>query len=184
MDSERRGSLAIGVILLLVGGFFLAAQIFPQLNQLISLQYQWPWWVIGVGALFLIMAIALGAPGLAVPACIIAGIGGILYYQETTGDWASWSYAWALIPGFAGVGTLLMNLMEGHFAEGLREGFNAILVSLLMFGIFGSFLGGPKLLGQLWPVLLILLGVWVLLRGDRPYRHRHHRHDEPEVIDE
>jgi len=92
---------------------------------------------------FLIMAVVLRAPGMLVPASIIAGIGAILYYQNSTGDWDSWAYAWALIPGFAGVGVILMGLFEGRFLHGLKEGLGAILFSLFMFGIFGAFLGGP-----------------------------------------
>lgn len=182
MSTERRSSLVIGLLLLLVGGYFLAAQFFPQLTEIINLHYDWPVWVILAGGLFLVMSVVLRTPGLAVPACIVGGIGGILYYQQTTGDWASWAYAWALIPGFAGVGALLMNLLEGRVIEGLREGVNSILFSLVMFSVFGSFLGGPDYLDQLWPVLLILLGVWMLLRGAGSSRRR--SKDEPEIIEQ
>jgi hypothetical protein len=167
MDTERRSTTALGLVLLLVGGWFLASQFFPQLEDLIPLEYQWPWWVIGVGLLFLIMAVVLRAPGMLVPASIIAGIGAILYYQNSTGDWDSWAYAWALIPGFAGVGVILMGLFEGRFLHGLKEGLGAILFSLFMFGIFGAFLGGPAILSQLWPILLIGAGLWILLSGRR-----------------
>jgi hypothetical protein len=43
---------------------------------------------------------------MAVAACIIGGIGGILYWQSYTGDWASWAYVWTLIPGFSGIGII------------------------------------------------------------------------------
>jgi hypothetical protein len=36
-----------------------------------------------------------------------------------------------------------------------------------MFGIFGAFLGGPAILSQLWPILLIGAGLWILLSGRR-----------------
>ncbi|MEX2143997.1 MAG: hypothetical protein WD740_05325 [Anaerolineales bacterium] len=172
MDTERRSSVTLGLVLLLIGGWFLASQFYPQLNFLIPLQYQWPWWVIGVGLLFMLMAVVLRAPGMAVPAAIIAGIGGILYYQNTSGDWKSWAYAWALIPGFAGVGVIIMGLFEGRFLHGLREGISAILFSLFMFGVFGAFLGGPAILSQLWPVFLIGAGLWILLGGIRKPRRQ------------
>lgn len=170
MDTERRSNIALGLVLLLVGGWFLAAQFYPQLNEILPVQYDWPWWVVGVGLLFLVMSVVLRAPGLAVPAMIIAGIGGILYYQNLSGDWDSWAYAWTLIPGFAGVGTLLMSLMEGRAIQGLKEGLGAVLFSLFLFGIFSSFLGGPVIFGQLWPLFLIGVGLWVLIRGIRSPR--------------
>lgn len=165
MDADRRGNLGLGLVLILVGGVFLAAQFIPQLNDLIKLQYGWPGWVIGVGLVFFLMAVLLRAPGLAVPASIIAGIGAILYYQNNTGDWDSWAYAWTLIPGFVGVGVLLMNILEGRVLTGLKEGISAILFSLFMFGIFSGFLGGPAIFAQLWPLFLIGAGVWMLLTG-------------------
>jgi len=171
MDVDRRSNLAFGLILLVVGGFFLAAQFFPQLSELIRVDYAWPLWVVGVGLIFLVMAVAVRAPGLAVPASIISGIGAILYYQNSTGEWASWAYAWTLIPGFVGVGVIIMNLLEGRFVQGFREGMAPILVSLIMFGIFSGFLGGPTTFNQIWPLLLIGLGVWIMLRGTfRPRR--------------
>lgn len=165
MDQERRGNLAIGLILLLVGGWFLALQVFPNLAQEFKLQDTWAAWIIGAGLVFLVVAALTRSPGLAVPAAIIAGVGGILYYQNSTGDWGSWAYAWTLFPGFVGVGTFLMHLMEGDFRQAFSEGLQLVLISLILFGIFGSFLGGPAILGQYWPVLLILLGAWLLVRG-------------------
>lgn len=181
MDINRRSNLAFGLILLIVGTLFLAAQFFPQLSQIIRIDYAWPLWVVGVGLVFLVMAVAIRAPGLAVPASIIAGIGGILYYQNATGDWQSWAYAWTLIPGFVGVGVFLMNLLEGRFVQGVRDAIGPILVSLVMFGIFGSFLGGPQSVNQLWPLLLIGLGVWIMLQSTFRGRRRSLESKEEEL---
>jgi hypothetical protein len=46
-----------------------------------------------------------------------------------------------------------------------------ILISLALFLVFGSFLGGFALLGPYWPVLLIGLGVLLLL-GQLVFRTR------------
>ena len=140
MNAQQRSNLVVGLLLLLVGGWFLAVQFSPQLADLIQVDYAWPVWVIGVGALFLVLSVIASAPGLAVPAAIIAGIGGLLYWQDLTGDYASWAYAWTLIPGCVGVGIFLSSVMEGRFMHGLREMANLVFFSLIMFGIFGSFL--------------------------------------------
>jgi hypothetical protein len=172
MDANRRGNLIVGFILLLIGGWFLAAQFYPQLNEIIHIEYQWPLIVVAVGLFFLIMAVLVRAPGLAVPASIIGGIGGLLYYQNSTGDWQSWAYAWTLIPGFVGFGVMITNLLEGELWKGLKEGVGLMLFSLFMFGIFGGFLGGPNILNRLWPLFLIGGGIWMLLRGVRASRQQ------------
>jgi hypothetical protein len=126
---------------------------------------EWPLIIVGVGLAFWVLAALVRAPGLAVPGSILAGIGGLLYYQNQTNNWESWAYVWTLIPGFVGIGVFLMHLFEGRFAQGLREGGGMLVFSLIMFGIFGAFLGGPPILSTYWPALLILVGVWMVLRG-------------------
>lgn len=164
MEKNRRGSLAIGLILILLGGWFFLGELVPGLQSWIDVQLSWPMMVIGTGALFLIAAMLTGIPGLAVPAAIIGGIGGLLYWQNQTGNWESWAYAWTLIPGFVGVGIIVSGLLGKQPGKALREGLNVIVVSLILFALFGSFLGGRNIFGPYWPVLLILLGLWLLVR--------------------
>ena len=161
MNRSRRSGLAGGLILILLGAWFLAVQFMPGLQAWFS----WPWIIIGVGVVMLLIGLLSGVPDLAVPACIIGGIGGLLYWQNATGNWDSWSYAWSLIPGFVGVGVILSGLFGGKVRKSLREGGNLILISLILFVIFAAFLGGPNLLGDYWPVLLILLGLWTLIQA-------------------
>ena len=164
MESHRRTNLIGGIVLILVGVYFLAVQLFPELGPTLNIEFSWPLILVGVGGFLLLFGLLVNAPDMAVPACIVAGIGGILYYQNMTGDWASWAYAWALIPGFVGVGIILAGLFGGTFRQSLRDGGTLILISLILFAIFSSFLGGKSYLGVYWPVLIILLGLWLLIR--------------------
>jgi predicted membrane protein len=164
MSRRRRTSLVGGIILVLLGAWLLAVQLVPGLDRLINIEFTWPWIIIAVGLLLFVFGLVVGEPGMAVPACIVTGIGGILYYQYATGDWASWSYAWTLIPGFVGVGSIIAGLLGDNRSRSIRDGLNLLVISAVLFLIFGSFLGGLNLLGNYWPVLLILLGVWLLLR--------------------
>ena len=109
-----------------------------------------------------ILGAALGEPGMAVPATIVGGIGGILAYQWYTGDWQSWSYIWALIPGFVGLGIILMSLLGGDAS--VKDGTTLLFISFIMLAVFGSFFGAVGLAGRYWPVLLILLGVVLMVR--------------------
>ena len=167
MEKRTRQSLGIGLVLILVGAWFLAAQLLPGFGAWVESfynQFSWPLIVVGVGGLLFILGLIIGVPDMAVPGSIVAGIGMLLYWQNATGNWESWAYAWALIPGFAGVGVLISALLKGEARRGLREGGWLIVISLAMFLIFGLFLGGSTLLRPYWPVVLIAVGVWILFQ--------------------
>jgi len=161
MDIQRRSNLALGVVLIVLGGIFLATQLIPGLGLILS----WPWIVIGVGAFLLLIGLLVGAPDMAIPACIVSGIGGILYYQNLTGDWTSWSYAWGLIPAFVGVGMLVAALLGGRSRYAFREGLRTLLVGVVLFLVFGSLFGAFSWLGAYWPLLLVAAGLLILVEG-------------------
>ena len=160
MEARTRSAVVTGAILIALGVFFLVTRFVPEIFRTVS----WPFLVIGVGAIFAIIGLVTWTPGLLVPACIVGGIGAILYWQNLTGRWDTWSYVWALIPGFVGVGVFLNETMEGRPIRGLIEGGWPILVSLVLFFLFGSFLGGITLFAPWWAILLILVGVLVILK--------------------
>ena len=161
MDIQKRSNLALGVVLIVLGGIFLATQLIPGLGLILS----WPWIVIGVGAFLLLIGLLVGAPDMAIPACIVSGIGGILYYQNLTGDWTSWSYAWGLIPAFVGVGMLVAALLGGRSRYAFREGLRTLLVGVVLFLVFGSLFGAFSWLGAYWPLLLVAAGLLILVEG-------------------
>ncbi len=161
---KNRSGLAVGLLLIVLGGWFLAVQLIPGLNDWFWGLVDWPFIVIGVGLFLLIFGLLVGAPGMAVPAMIVGGIGGLLAYQNATNNWASWSYAWTLIPGFAGLGTMLAALLGEGGKKELSGGFSTVMVSLVMFLIFSSFFGVTPF-GAWWPLVIIALGLWLLLRA-------------------
>lgn len=162
MKARTRSSLAFGFLLILAGAWFLAVQLIPQLNWFWSLM-AWPVIIIGVAVFLLLLGLILRAPGMAIPACVVGGIGGMLYWQNATGNWESWAYAWPLIPSFVGIGLMLMTALGGGNRETFRVGAWMTIISLTVYAIFGAFFGA-SVLGSYWPVLLILLGLWVLIQ--------------------
>jgi len=160
MNRNRRNGIVGGVILILLGLIFLASELFPQTFAF----WDWPFIIIGLGGVFLIWAILAGTGGLAVPGTILAGIGGILYYQSVTGDWESWSYIWALIPGFVGLGVIISGIIDGNFKEAFTGGLTLLMISGVFFFAFGSAFGLEHDLIQYWPVLLIVVGLIALVR--------------------
>ncbi len=165
MAQADRRRIGVALILILLGTWFLAVQLVPGLAVFAINRTSWPLIIVGLGVLLGVFGLVTWVPDLLVPACIVGGIGSLLYWQNLTGNWESWAYAWTLIPGFVGVGVLLSTLMRGRVREAVMAGGWLILISLILFAIFASFLGGPVLLGAYWPVLLILLGVIFLVQS-------------------
>ena len=156
---NNKGAIIIGVVIIALGALLLVNQYLPNQFDIFSGNFV----LIGLGIIFLLSALLTGRNGLAIPGCILAGIGGILYFQGLPGNWLNWTYAWTLIPGFVGVGILLSGLLERghpHFEGG---GLVLIAISAAGFLMFGGALGLGWDAAQYWPVLLIVAGVAVLL---------------------
>jgi hypothetical protein len=125
----------------------------------------WPTNMLAIGAAILLIGLLVGAPGMAVPAAIVAGLGGIFIYQKAYNDPGSWSFMWALIPGFVGVGNVVAGLL-GRDGSQARSGLNLIVTSLVMFVIFATIFGRATILGAYGPALLLIVaGIWFLARG-------------------
>jgi len=165
VKDNRKTTLVLGVLLVLVGIYFVLVNTVPEFRNLVNITFSWPVILFLVAGGLLVIGVLAGAPDMAIPAAIVGGIGGILYFQNYTGNWGSWSYMWTLIPGFVGVGTLLAWLLGSRGKHTVRSALDSIGGSLVMFVIFGSFFGAFKSMGNYWPVLLIAAGVLLALRG-------------------
>ena len=163
---QNRSNLFLGFLLILVGGWMILTNQVPAIHEWIQSHSTGSVYTIGAGVLILLIGLFTGSPGMAIPAAIVAGIGGILYYQDLNNDYSSWSYMWALIPGFVGVGTILAGLLGENTRHNLSRGLRLLVTSAVLFLAFGTFLGGLTLLRDFGaPILIILLGVYVLARG-------------------
>ena len=163
---QNRSTLFLGVLLILIGAWLVVSRQVPEVRHWLDTNFAWPMWTIGAGLLIFLIGLITGAPGMSVPAAIVTGIGGILYYQNATNNFASWSYMWTLIPGFVGVGLILAGLLGEYTRHNISRGLNLIVISAVMFLVFGAIFGGLGILGPNGPaILLIALGLYVLLRG-------------------
>jgi hypothetical protein len=166
MNKRDRTQLGLGVLLVLLGAWFFAVRQVPALKAWTEVQFEWPFYVIGAGAVILLVGLFTGAPAMSVPACIVAGIGGILYYQNRFADWESWSFLWTLIPGFVGVGSILTGLFGEDTRHNLGHGINLVIISLVLFLIFAAIMQRLSILGPYGPAfLLALLGLYLIGRG-------------------
>jgi hypothetical protein len=169
MSSQRNaGSLVGGSLLIIFGILALIGKIFQNYNFWGTF---WPFFIIGVGALFFVGMFAGGrsVSGLAIPGSIITTIGLMLFYQNITNHWESWSYGWTVILMSVGLGIFIMGLW-GQNPTQRAAGLRVLRIGLIMFVIFGAFFeliftaGRPfGLRAIVFPVGLILLGLYLIL---------------------
>lgn len=183
MSSQRNsGTLVVGTLLIVFGIFALAGQLFRGLHFWNTF---WPFIVIGLGAMFFVGMFAGGksVSGLAIPASIITTVGLMLFYQNLTGHWESWSYGWTVILISVGLGIFIMGTFGGD--EGQRKsGLGVMRIGLILFILFGGFFelifsaGARFGLRQIvFPVALILLGVYLIFKRFRPSQLETIAHD-------
>lgn len=169
-ESNTQTNKALGAALLGLGLLFLVTQIFN--ISLIGLL--WPLFVMLPGVPFLYAAWNGGEDqsGLIFPGLIISGIGAILLYQNITGHWESWAYAWALIPAFVGLGLRFQGERTGSDEEA-NTGRHMVRYSLMAFAgfalffevlIFGSIFSG--LMGILLPLALLGGGIHLIMKNN------------------
>jgi len=169
MSSQRNnGSLVGGSLLIIFGVLALFGKIFQNYDFWGTF---WPFFIIGIGVLFFVGMFAGGrsVSGLAIPGSIITTIGLMLFYQNLTNHWESWSYGWTVILMSVGVGIFIMGLW-GQNASQRAAGLRLLRLGLIMFVIFGAFFeliftaGNPfGLRSIIFPVALILLGLYLVL---------------------
>lgn len=159
----RRSSILAGLILIAVGLLFLLLPLFPNVSDFLDINQQWPLIIVLIGGFFIIGAL-LGSPGLAVPGTVIGSIGLMMYYQNLNNAWETWSYSWTLITVFVGIGIFIMRLLQGEASAGLREGGRLVIIGLIMFLIFGSFMGAGLRSTLILSVMLIGVGIWIVIR--------------------
>jgi len=163
-------SLAVGIVFVVVGVFFLLIR----LLDIDLSSYGWPLYVIIPGITLLVVGfISLGS-GALIPGGIVTVTGLVIAYQAVTDDWASWSYAWALVvPGGVGLGIFLQGVRVRSAAltrQGRTLMFWGVLIFLIGFVFFESVLHVSghdygKLGQAALPLLLIIIGVTLLVRN-------------------
>lgn len=180
MAEERMrgtGNAIIGIVLVVLGLLFLAAQ-FVDLRLWFGFnfwQYFWPFFVIipGLGLFAGMLGGGRSASGLAIPGSIVTTVGLILLYQNTTNHWESWAYAWALIfPTAVGLGMFIHGTLSGK-EEPARVGRTMLLIGVVVFIAGATFFElvlnisgfARGMVGAIaGPGLLIALGLWLLFR--------------------
>lgn len=168
-DRNRETSnLIAGLSLVVIGALFLAGQIL----DFSPWRYLWPLFIIIPGLVFFAFMHTGGAgtASLAIPGSIITTVGLLLAYQNITGHWQSWAYAWTIFPAAVGFGMQVMGRQNGD-GQAVIQGRNLIRTGLVMFAVAGIFfelilnISGfrSSAFGKVfWPVVLVLAGLYLI----------------------
>ena len=151
-----------GIALIVLGVIALVAQ-FVDLGEMFGLLI-----VPALGVIFLLWGILTRQSGLLIPGGILSGIGaGILLtagpFDDVSGDASggifllSFAAGWFLIPVLSTIFT-----GDNHWWALIPGGIMAVIGGALLFG--GMAIAVLEFLGQIWPVFLILGGLYLILR--------------------
>jgi hypothetical protein len=166
------------VLLIALGAAFLVNnQLNPDWDR-----YGWPVFVIVPGVFLLVVGLAIRSEaglGMAIPGGIITSVGLLLAFQNATGAWASWAYAWALVaPGSVGVTLSAYGLLHRRL-DLLDAGLRTAATGLGLFVGFGLFFENivgidngheSTMLQSALPVMAIALGALIVLLNLLPRR--------------
>ncbi len=171
-DPARRGAVAVGIVLIVIG-------VVALLGRAISIDLfsiGWPLFVLVPGLVMFATAVGIGGRAgiaLAIPGGIVSMTGLVLSVQAATGLWATWAYAWALVaPGGVGLAMVVYGLITAQ-RDFVRIGLPVLGIGLALFLGFGLFFEAvinlSGLRGAGWESVLsiglIAIGLIVIVGG-------------------
>jgi hypothetical protein len=164
MKTLNRGSIFGAILLIGMGVLFLILNLGG-----VEMTKTWPIIFLALGAVcflppLLWPSLRVGLAALCIPGGILLTLGGIFLYNTFSGDWASWAYAWIFLTGGVGLGLMLAAWIGDWGAEVTAVGWWMFMICAVVFSIFATLFGGPVLKAA-GPVVLILFGLWLMVRS-------------------
>jgi len=170
----------LGILLIVVGIVILALQYvhidlswFPERWA----EMAWPLRIIVPGLALFVVGLVLpdrAGEGLSGLGLVAAAVGTLVWYQDVTGTWESWAYAWALVfPAAGGLAGIIHGTLHANWRH-VRDSVGGFVFGIVMFLVLGfafeSWLGFEGFgLGRIatWVpgVILLAVGVIVLFAG-------------------
>jgi len=165
MSESKSGTLATGIVLVLLGAVFIAINLIPGITG----NKTWPLIFIVAGIGFLLPAFIWqnsrsGLAGLYIPGMILLTLGGIFLFNTLSGIWGVWAYAWLLIPAGVGLGLYTGAAVGNWHNDVRRTGVWMMVISTSVFALFAALFGAPlvKIIGA---GFLILTGVVIVIKA-------------------
>ena len=169
-SNQNTNPIVIGIFLIGLGILLILFNVL----DIDYMQFAWPFFIIVPGVLIFVIALfvedSLGKV-LIIPGSIIAVIGLILLYQNTSDLWESWAYAWPLVgPAGIGLGYFIYGSVKRQ-SDTIKTGMHMLIIGLIIFGagfvFFELIIGLSGFgLGRFgWPLLLMGIGTLLVLYG-------------------
>jgi hypothetical protein len=189
VEKRNFGSLVVGAVLICMGALALFEKLF---NGSRFWGMLWPLIIIGFGLMFFVGMFLTNKSNawLAIPGSIIVANGLMLFLQNLTGNWETWSYSWTVILMSVGAGIFIMGAWQGNESR-RKAGLRVFEIGAILFVVFGAFfemlfsLGAPaSLRGYIFPIGLILLGLYIVIRRSGLGSSRQVKSDgQPVILD-
>lgn len=167
---ERSPAIALGLVLVVIGALLFVGQ----LADISIGDIGWPFIIVAVGVVMLLLGLFVNREqGMVIGGTVVTTVGLVLAYQNATGLWATWAYAWALVgPAASGLGLAIWGIRSGD-GGATRNGLWGFLGGLALFAVAFLFfegvigLSGERLPFADWvlPAAVIAIGVVLLVRG-------------------
>jgi len=161
----------IGIPVLVTSGILLFASIFYNWEVW---ALAWPLEVLGVALGFLLAAIFMRVPALAIPAIIIGVNGLILAFCNFTGMWEAWALLWPLEPLSIGLGLLVLGLATRSPGANMVGLIFCVMAGVGFFIVSFISMFNLSMLRFAIPGMLVLTGLIVaaasFIRRDSPSR--------------
>lgn len=167
-ETQGMSTMAVGLILVLIGAALFAGQLLGIGIEDIG----WPFFVIAAGLAILVIGLVVAnEQGMVIGGAITTTVGLVLLYQDQTGRWETWAYAWALVgPAASGLGLALWGVRSGNGGDlrngiwGLLGGLGIFAIGFLFFeGVIG--IGGDRLALPEWVLPVAVIGIGVVVLG-------------------
>ncbi|HOX40784.1 MAG TPA: hypothetical protein PK263_01155 [bacterium] len=157
-DDVRAGGVIPGVILIILGILFLLPRLGVDFGKL------WPTFILAPGLAFWAFYLVSGRKeknaGILIPGTITTLIAVFFYYLSAT-SWEKLSTLWPLFPLIVGISFYVFYLASGRKEKG-------ILVPANILSLIGVlFLALNSISYNLWPLILIIVGVFFLVPRKR-----------------
>jgi len=167
IQRSNMGTFIAGAILIGFGALALLDQVFTDLR---IWSFLWPFAVIGCGLLFFggMLAGGKSMAGLAIPGAIITVSGLMLFFQNFTHLWSTWSYGWTVTIASIGLGIYIMGAYQED-EHRKRSGLKVMKIAAILFVVFGVLFemvlspNGLLHAPLAFPILLIVLGIYLVI---------------------